>query len=409
MDRAQPRAHRRGAGLAKTPFRDASLADVQSRLGADKVLLEFWVGSRASAVLWIGGSSAGVVRGVAPSGQSISSLLAALQSWRQRVEKSVSIPGEAVAGECAAAAPSHHRARRSFERGSIEALRAPAADALRIEQHDVTYLPSARFLMRSPAPALNRSPPWRRQLVALGDPPVAAADRLAEFERWAPLTASATEIHGIARLLPGRSQIHLGGDARKHYLQAGGVRGVPLLHFSTHAVVDDDNPDRSRILLAADSTSAAFDYLFESEVYDLDLNGVDLVTVSACDTGARQVDSRRGRGGVQPRLPGVGFGGDHHHIVARPGRIHCRFHAAALLLHRTGRNQGRSAAAGQTQPAELSHLSCRPALLGSLRLERRRMEGESTLRVVASAGIPRRSHAGLRWAGSAAVELALRV
>jgi CHAT domain-containing protein len=49
-------------------------------------------------------------------------------------------------------------------------------------------------------------------------------------------------------------------------------------------VVDYDDPDRSRILLAPDSLAAPLDYLFQSEVYDLNLKGVELVTVSACDT-----------------------------------------------------------------------------------------------------------------------------
>jgi len=48
-------------------------------------------------------------------------------------------------------------------------------------------------------------------------------------------------------------------------------------------MVDAENPDRSRILLAADSSNAA-DYVFLEEVYSLDLKNVDLVTVSACDT-----------------------------------------------------------------------------------------------------------------------------
>src|SRR5262249_54083798 len=33
-----------------------------------------------------------------------------------------------------------------------------------------------------------------------------------------------------------------------------------------------------------DSRAAPLDYLFEAEVYGLDLNGVDLTTISACDT-----------------------------------------------------------------------------------------------------------------------------
>ena len=123
-------------------------------------------------------------------------------------------------------------------------------------------------------------------MVAFGDPPVSAGDTFAGSDQgpWQRLTASADEVEGIARLLPGRSQTHVGVDARKNHLLEGRVAGVPLLHFSTHAVVDEENPERSRILLAPDSGATASDYLFEGEVYNLDLHGVDLTTVSACDT-----------------------------------------------------------------------------------------------------------------------------
>src|SRR5262249_46827909 len=52
-------------------------------------------------------------------------------------------------------------------------------------------------------------------------------------------------------------------------------------------LVDTENPDRSRILFASD-------YLFQREVYDLDLKGVDLVTVSACDTARGRTIRREG-------------------------------------------------------------------------------------------------------------------
>jgi CHAT domain-containing protein len=135
----------------------------------------------------------------------------------------------------------------------------------------------------SPDPRREWRAPWRRELTAFGDPPVSGADTLAN-DRWQPLPASAGEVRGIARILSGRAEIHLGADARKLYLLDHRAAGVPLIHFSTHALVDGENPDRSRILLAADSPAAGFVYLFQEEVYNLDLHGCSLVTVSACDT-----------------------------------------------------------------------------------------------------------------------------
>jgi CHAT domain-containing protein len=165
----------------------------------------------------------------------------------------------------------------------FEVLAVPGSEALLVEQSDVTYLPSARFVILPGTSTRRWLFPWDRQLLAIGDPPVSSADALAAKEQWQPLPASADEVRGIARVVPGRAEIHLGADARKVYLLDRYVEGVPLLHLSTHALVDTEHPDRSRILLASESPGNA-DYLFQGEVNDLDLKNVGLVTVSACDT-----------------------------------------------------------------------------------------------------------------------------
>ena len=61
---------------------------------------------------------------------------------------------------------------------------------------------------------------------------------MGQSERWQRLTSSADEVRGIARILPGRAELHLGADARKSYLAGSRLKSVPLLHFSTHGVVD---------------------------------------------------------------------------------------------------------------------------------------------------------------------------
>jgi CHAT domain-containing protein len=120
--------------------------------------------------------------------------------------------------------------------------------------------------------------PWDTEIVILADPPV-TADPLEE--RWEPLPGSADEARAIAEILPGRAQIHLGADMQKRYLPGIAAGGAPLVHLATHARIDPENSDRSRILFAHDD-------LLQEEVYDLDLTGVDLVTLSACDTARGQ-------------------------------------------------------------------------------------------------------------------------
>ena len=62
------------------------------------------------------------------------------------------------------------------------------------------------------------------------------------------------------------------------------MHAVPLLHLATHAVADVMSPARSRILFSPARADDGADFLFLKEVYDLDLRGVDLATLSACDS-----------------------------------------------------------------------------------------------------------------------------
>src|SRR5437763_16290566 len=99
-----------------------------------------------------------------------------------------------------------------------------------------------------------------------------------------PLAASAEDARAIARTCPGRAQLFLGSANLKKHLLDGDAAGVPLLHLATHAVADMASPERSRILFSPERQQDGVDYLFLKEVYDLDFRGVDLGTLSACDT-----------------------------------------------------------------------------------------------------------------------------
>jgi tetratricopeptide (TPR) repeat protein len=225
--------------------RDVTLATIQSRVPRETVLVETWSGADTSATLWISPSDAGVVHGS-------NSLLDGVPP----AQHFLIVPDAAHS-----AVP-------------FETLPFPATGRPVIETADVTYLPSSRFLMRESK--RRRYWPWQREMLAFGDPP-APSSSLAD-EGWQRLPASASELRNIQQILPGRSSLHLADDAQKHYL----TQTAPILHFATHALADPENPDRSRLLLAND-------YLFLGEVNGLDLTGVSLVTLSACDTARGKV------------------------------------------------------------------------------------------------------------------------
>jgi tetratricopeptide (TPR) repeat protein len=262
----------------------AGLTEIQKRLPPDTILLDFWVGGESSATLWVTTSGAGVVRhseGSRSIEAAAAKLLRSLEEGNAAWQEPAAWLDEQLLSGISLRA--HVVAVPDGPIGAtpLEVLGERGSGAVLAGEHAVSYLPAAQLLMRK-RPAEPWLAPWKRQLVAFGNPPISANDAFAKAETWQPLPASADEVRAIARLLPGRSQTYIGEQARKRYL--ADAAGVSLLHFSTHAMVDEESPDRSRILLAPDARGKGFDYLFEQEVYDLDLHGVDLATVSACDT-----------------------------------------------------------------------------------------------------------------------------
>ena len=269
---------------AHTPLQEFNLEEIQAHLPQDTVLIEFWVSNQSSAAVWVTPTKTGMLRYASPDEirNSVELLLAGIQEstnqWREH--------SRALGNQLLSGIPLE-RHLLVVPDGPLsipfEILGVPNSDALLIEKCDVSFLPSARFVTMTKMRDRHWLFPWNEQMTAFGNPPVSSSDALAEKEGWHALPASEREVRGIADILPGRAEIHLGADARKAYLMNGRPKHAPLLHFSTHALVDAENPDHSRILLAADSSNTA-DYVFLDEVYSLDLNNVDLVTVSACDT-----------------------------------------------------------------------------------------------------------------------------
>ncbi|HYG82692.1 MAG TPA: CHAT domain-containing protein, partial [Pyrinomonadaceae bacterium] len=94
-----------------------------------------------------------------------------------------------------------------------------------------------------------------------------------------------------------RSRVLVGAQAREAAVKAEAGR-YRVLHFATHALLDDSNPMYSRILLASEPDGSPEDGLLEAwEVMKLDLSA-ELIVLSACQTARGRVAPGEGVIGI---------------------------------------------------------------------------------------------------------------
>jgi tetratricopeptide (TPR) repeat protein len=308
MEQSRARAWRDRVQPAGGP---PTLAAVQAALPAGAMLLEYWFGSAGMARLAITSDGTTVMRragtGTVRALQDLAAAVADKTSeWR---------PASVEAGRVLLVElPALNRVRHLLIAADgpvhavpFETLTQPADGTLVVEQMDVSYLPSAAFLTLRRPPPRGWAWPWQRELTAFGDPAAAGSYPL-ETRALPRLPFAALEVQQAARALPGRAEVHVGIDARRSAVLDGRLRSTPVVHFSSHAVADTRDPDRSRILLAPPSPGAPADYLFLRDVADLDLSGVRLVTLSACDTERGKIVRGEGVEGFSRALLASGAG-----------------------------------------------------------------------------------------------------
>ena len=153
----------------------------------------------------------------------------------------------------------------------FQALR-PGGEYL-VQRHPIAIEPSisvaAQLAERGRAVAQGR-------LVAFGNPEVGP-----EYA----LPSSEEEVKRLAALFA-RNRVYLQAEATKtRFRESAG--GASLLHVAAHAEPDRVDPLYSRILLANENGRQNF--LEAHEVLGLDLGGVSMVTLSACETGLGRV------------------------------------------------------------------------------------------------------------------------
>ena len=274
-----------------------TLKSIQARLDPQTALIEFWAGAEGVAAVWVTREKAGISQSHFSAAEMdafqrfITGLPDNLSSDWQKDFQNIS---SMLPRDIAPFAQDRYSHVLIVPDGflsllPVELLPTSSGQPL-LETRDITYMPSAVLLLRGAMQkAFATRLPWQQQLVGFGDPAVIGGGESSltsapRGEITGSLPASGEEIRGIARMSAGRTKLFLGADDRKQTFFASAHSGAALLHVSTHAVADMDDPERSRLLFSPDEPGQPNNYLFLKELYDLDLRGTSLATLSACDT-----------------------------------------------------------------------------------------------------------------------------
>jgi CHAT domain-containing protein len=195
-----------------------------------------------------------------------------------------------------------------------------------IEDHAVAYCSTARALIT----ARDQTPRTGHMLLAGNMDYGRQPEGLGEVE-WFSLPETRFEmaaIHAIGRKLkPDCAVLMLSGREAEEKRVTEALAGVRYVHLATHGYFADTSDDRNRfavfdisdlldsamVLAGANEpqSTGADQYLTAAELGELDLRGIELFVLSACETGLGHVSSGQGivgllgtleRGGVKTAL-----------------------------------------------------------------------------------------------------------
>jgi CHAT domain-containing protein len=145
------------------------------------------------------------------------------------------------------------------------------------------HLASSLAVLRN-TKSRRRTKPDSPSLVAFGDPRVSV--RGSDF---APLPDADEEVHAIARLY--RSSHVFTGSAASRDTALAEIRHAKVIHFATHAIVDDQHPMYSGLLLAGPDGQARI--LDGRDIGEMRIDA-GIAVLSACDTGRGKISDGEG-------------------------------------------------------------------------------------------------------------------
>jgi CHAT domain-containing protein/Tfp pilus assembly protein PilF len=196
-----------------------------------------------------------------------------------------------------------HQGARGYLLEQYALFYAPSLSVLREMGKRATALGAAHQLRFAGTHGTRRLTAGSRkaqdELLALGNPRLGPETKtLAVIARrdepLGPLPDAEKEVNSLGRLYGSRnSKVLIGEQAREATVKAE-AGSYEVLHFATHAVLDDRKPLYSRIMLSRAEEDVEEDGLLEAwEVMKLDLNA-ELAILSACQTARGRVAAGEG-------------------------------------------------------------------------------------------------------------------
>jgi CHAT domain-containing protein/tetratricopeptide (TPR) repeat protein len=179
------------------------------------------------------------------------------------------------------------------------ALRDAVRGRYLFESHPLRSGVSLHDAGRPPRSALARAP----RVLLVADP---AFDPHV-FPSLAPLPGAKAEADAIAAEYPGA--LTLAGTAATRRAFEAALRRADLAHYAGHALFDDVRPEQSSLALAPDSVAESSGRLTAADIERLDLHGVRLVVLSACETARPRGGRSAGFAGLAGALLAAGAGG----------------------------------------------------------------------------------------------------
>ncbi|MGK7396368.1 MAG: CHAT domain-containing protein [Candidatus Cyclobacteriaceae bacterium M3_2C_046] len=152
-----------------------------------------------------------------------------------------------------------------------------------IKQYQISYTPSASILLQE----LPESPTWEQQFAGYApsyNPTFLASTREINPEYSDQITQlkhTTDEVISAGKLFKGTH--YVGDEATEEAFKTAGNKSR-ILHLALHALVDDQNPLRSKLIFSQNARINEDGYLNAYELYNMQLNN-ELVVLSACNTG----------------------------------------------------------------------------------------------------------------------------